>query len=113
MKQRPAYAAPYFVFEGFGHIDSVVELLEQAHIGIGYDAQNSGGGQFAEITVISLETDISLVDKGEPNRVLPADAPTSSGIKVTTRLIPPYYLGTKVDALAPEKVRYALLSKLV
>lgn len=104
MNVRPAYAAPFALFDVFGDAKAVAALLKNTFVGIGYDAQNAGMGHFDTETVeiIPLDEDVSLVESGQAKRPLPAGI--ACGLNVMANLIPPYYTGQRVACNAPERI---------
>jgi hypothetical protein len=106
LTKRLAYKSAFVCFDGLGDAKAVAALLEHTFVGVGYDAQNCGMGEFdhKQIEVITLEQDESLTSKGQAMRPLPAAA--ASGIESELRLLPPYYLATeRVHAVMPSRVQ--------
>jgi hypothetical protein len=84
------------VFDACGDACQILKLLANTFVGIGYDAQNAGMGQFDEdsIEIIPLKADLSLVSDGVAMRSLPAG--TATGLVGETPLRPPYYSPERV-----------------
>ena len=101
---RPAYSAPYAVFDAMGDPRKISDLLKNTFVGVGYDAQNVGMGHFDtdSIEIIQLEEDVSLVEKGLAKRCLPEGY--ASGGEALTILVPPYYRGDAVACNAAKRV---------
>lgn len=106
MSSRPSYIAQFACFDGHGDVQAIVNLLANTFVGVGYDAQNSGMGQFdtKHIEIITLDADESLVVNGKAMRQLPAGA--ANGLSVMTRMLPPYYLkDNQIQAVTPPRVQ--------
>jgi hypothetical protein len=104
MSIRPAYAAPFALFDVYGDANAIVDLLKNTFVGIGYDAQNAGMGHFdtESIEVTILPEDVSLVEAGQAKRPLPAGA--AGGLHIMANLRPPYYENHRVPCSAPERI---------
>lgn len=106
LTSRSSYRAQFVIFDALGDKSAILSLLENTFVGVGYDTQNCGMGQFDvnNIEVIPLPEDISLLKDGHARRQLPAGA--ALGVEVQTRVLPPYYLKSNIiTAVAPERVQ--------
>lgn len=112
MTIRPAYCAPYAVFDALGCPKAILDLLTHAFVGLGYDAQNAGMGAFdvENIEVISLDDDVSLIEDGRAKRLLPHGA--ASGLMAKSPLMPPYYSDVKHVCSAPDRITVINIEKL-
>lgn len=106
---RKAYSAPAVIFEGCGDIDAIETLFDIYLFGVGYDADNAGAGAVSDCTFLELESDTSLVTTdNKPNRYLPAssfEGLVTQYHALSNRVVPPYYCGSLVPVLAPDRVR--------
>lgn len=105
MTVRPAYSAPYVVFDALGDTSAIADLLCNTFVGVGYDALNVGMGGFdtESIEIIVLEEDLSLVENGLAMRPVPTGF--ARGEAVLSPLVPPYYQNKKHQCSAPERIR--------
>lgn len=106
LTKRPAYQAQFVCFDAFGDPKAVAALLEYSFVGVGYDAQNCGMGEFdpKQIEICRLEDDKSLISDGLAMRPLPEHA--AGGAKKKGRLRPPYYLSSEqTEAVMPPRVQ--------
>jgi hypothetical protein len=106
MTTRPAYCAPFAVFDALGDANQVTQLLSFFYIGIGYDTQNCGMGQFdvSNIEIINLPEDVSLIENGNAKRQLPLGI--AAGHTGINRLLPPYFLKDEmVEVVTPPRVQ--------
>lgn len=73
LTERPAYAAPYYVFDFVGVREVVLQLLTMTFVGVGYDVFSAANGQFTDVSIIPLGADVSIDVGGVAMRPLPAD----------------------------------------
>lgn len=107
MTSRPAYSAPFACFDACGDAHAIRTLLKHTFVGIGYDAQNCGMGEFDTntIEIIPLSSDLSLMQDGEAMRPLPATS-NAQGVACIARMLPPYYLESgRQHAISPPRVQ--------
>lgn len=106
MTQRPAYSAPFVVFDFFGDKNSIENYLKNSHLGIGYDALNVTNGEFdtQNVEFVDLKTDISLIENEKAKRTLPASC-GAKGQLMDSPLLPPYYSDRKVQVVAPQRIQ--------
>ncbi len=115
LHERAAYAAPYALFFGLGDPLAIKQLFDFFHIGVGYDAQNCGAGAIADIGVIDLQEDMSLMLDGHPNRPLPERAVPPEILADhlgESALMPPYYPRRAAPAACPERFRIDSLANI-
>ncbi|EAO2687447.1 hypothetical protein E2X65_20345 [Salmonella enterica] len=112
LTERPAYAAPYYVFDFVGVREPVLQLLTMTFVGVGYDVFSAGNGQFTDVSIIPLDEDNSIDAGGVAMRPVPVSAGLQ-GRRGVSPLVPPYFVGEKVDVVFPEPVRINLISNLL
>jgi hypothetical protein len=104
LTRRQSYKASSCIFEAVGDVDSIVMLLANAFVGIGYDAFNVGCGSILNLHAELIEEDISLFEDGKVKRCLPF-SPELAGLKGNIQLTPPYFNKNKcIIGLSPQRV---------
>ncbi|EOI2431437.1 hypothetical protein P3L42_27145 [Klebsiella pneumoniae] len=112
MTTRPAYSAPYLTFDFVGSSEAVEILLNHAHVGVGYDFFSAANGEFNNVTILPLDIDTSISNEGMALRPVPVNSGLN-GIKGVSPLIPPYFVGEKLNIVHPAPVRTQLISSLL
>ncbi|EOF6573146.1 hypothetical protein ACK1H1_003867 [Salmonella enterica] len=112
LTERPAYAAPYYVFDFVGVREPVLQLLTMTFVGVGYDVFSAANGQFSDVSLLPLDEDVSMSAGGMAMRPLPVSTGLR-GRKGQSPLVPPYFCGEKADVVFPEPVRVNLMSDLL
>ncbi|EBZ5774917.1 hypothetical protein EC412_22135 [Salmonella enterica subsp. enterica serovar Redlands] len=112
MNERPAYAAPYYVFDFMGIREPVLQLLTMTYVGVGYDVFSAANGEFSDVSIFPLDVDSSIDAGGIAMRPVPVHSGLH-GLKGCSSLIPPYFAEEKTDAVFPEPVRINLISDLL
>ncbi|HID5691702.1 TPA: hypothetical protein ACXETQ_005520 [Klebsiella pneumoniae] len=112
MTTRPAYSAPYLTFDFVGSSEAVEILLNHAHVGVGYDFYSAANGEFNNVTILPLDIDTSISNEGMALRPVPVNSGLN-GIKGVSPLIPPYFVGEKLNIVHPAPVRTQLISSLL
>ncbi|WP_071603879.1 hypothetical protein [Dickeya sp. NCPPB 3274] len=111
LTSRPAYSAPFFVFDFMGDKNAVLKLVTMTHVGVGYDFFTAANGQFTDVSIIPLKEDLSISNNGFANRPVP-ELSGFKGLKGESPLTPPYY-GNKTNVVHPEPVRAQLITDLL
>ncbi|ELX1985396.1 hypothetical protein ONI83_004836 [Escherichia coli] len=113
LTERPAYAAPYYVFDFVGDRDLVLTLLTIARVGVGYDFLSAANGEFTDVRIISLDKDTSI-NAGENRAARPVPVSAGlQGIPGRSPLVPPYFTGEKANVFLPAPVRINFISNLL
>ncbi|MEP9876212.1 hypothetical protein [Klebsiella sp. GW_Kp182] len=112
MTTRPAYSAPYLTFDFVGDSEAVEILLNHAHVGVGYDYFTAGNGEFNNVIIIPLDSDMSISNEGMVTRPIPVNKGLN-GIRGVSPLVPPYFIGEKTNVVYPAPVRTQLISALM
>lgn len=106
MNRRPAYSAPFVCFDAMGDGAALKRLLENAFVGVGYDAYSAGMGEIRCVEVLELEEDVSIQCGDEIRRNVPRYfRPEAIGRICETPVLPPYYYSPLAQtSVVPERV---------
>lgn len=104
LTERLSYSAIAVCFDVVCDQLSVKRLLNNAFIGVGYDAFSSGSGQITSIEFLEMEEDVSIMLNGQARCNIPCSKVTLTSMTAMTPILPPYYCKDKsVNAYVPPR----------
>jgi len=116
LNRRPAYGSHFVCFDAVGDGPTLKRLLENAFVGVGYDAFSAGMGEIKSVEILDLTEDISIQCGNEIRRNVPQTKfklPGAIGRVCETPVLPPYYYAPMAQTcLAPERVAILSINQL-